>query len=92
MPSENLGRYEKYRSVIVMYFDIVIRNIIAFVCIGVIFMLFFGFYLHMKSIWVFILAFLTSILVSPFLAKVRLGNFCLTKYENFIMKMLGKIK
>ena len=75
------------RSWIVLYLDMIIRGLIAFSVIGIGFFVLLVGFLKMKVIYMLPIAFVTSILISPFLSKVRLGERVLTKYENLLKKL-----
>jgi len=69
-----------------MYLDIVIRSLISFVCIGLLFSIILIGYLHISWILVLPLTFFVAILVSPLLMKITLGEKILVYYENLLKK------
>lgn len=81
----------KFKNMAIMYLDILIRSLISFFFIGILFSVFLIGFLHITWIVVLPLVFLTSILVSPLLAKIKLGEFVINYYEN-ILKKTFKLK
>jgi uncharacterized membrane protein len=91
--SENepkLDSYDRFRIMIIGYLDLVIRGLLAFFVIGILFYMFLVGYLHISPIFVLPLVFIASIIVSPFLSRIRLGEIVFSKYENFLRKSFGK--
>jgi hypothetical protein len=76
----------KYHNILVNYTDAVIRGLIAFFIIGILFWIIFVGYLHVPVIYMLIIAFLSSILISPFLNKIKLGAIVVSSYENWLQK------
>jgi dolichol kinase len=74
------------REHIIIYLDAVIRGLIAFFVVGIGFYIFLVGFLHIKVIFVLPLIFIVSILISPFLVKIKLGEKVLDKYENWLRK------
>ena len=78
------------RNWIVLYMDIVVRGLIAFLFVGVCLSFLLIGYFKMSFIYVLPIVFITSVLISPFLSKIRLGEFIISKYENFLNKLFEK--
>jgi len=74
----------KYRSLIVLYIDIVIRGLISFFFIGILLEIILGIYLHLSFIIVLVAVFIVSIFVAPFLSKIKWGEKIWTHYENWL--------
>jgi membrane protein implicated in regulation of membrane protease activity len=79
------------REYVILYLDLVLRGLIAFAFIGIGFYLLLVVYLKVSIIWVLPMVFLASILVSPFLSRIKLGNFVLEKYEQLLNKIFEKL-
>ena len=76
----------KFRSMAIMYLDILIRSLISFICIGVIFSIVLIGYLHFSWILVLLLVFIVSIIIAPLLMKIKLGEIVFSHYESWIRK------
>lgn len=76
----------RFRSIAIMYLDITIRSLIAFLCIGFLLSLIFIGYFHLSWILVLPIIFVTTIIVSPFLSKIKLGEFVFDYYTNALKK------
>jgi dolichol kinase len=75
-----------FRKHLVDYTDLVVRGLIAFFVIGVfLFVVLVGF-LKMKAVYMLPIAFIGSILLSPLLSKIKLGEKIVSKYEKFLRK------
>lgn len=81
----------KFRSHIVRYLDLVIQGLIAFLIIGLGLGLLLAGYFKMRYVFVLPIIFICSIIISPFLSRIKLGEFILTKYENLLHKMFKNI-
>jgi len=79
------------RTHLINYLDGVLRGLIAFFIIGIGFYIFLVGFLKVRPLYVFPIVFIVSIIVSPFLSRIKLGEKLLTKYENWIMNLF-KIK
>jgi hypothetical protein len=86
--SSESQKQSKLRDIIVVYFDIVIRGLIAFAFIGILLSIFLIGFLKLSYFIVLPIAFICSILISPFLSKIKLGDVLLTKYENYLGKII----
>lgn len=82
----NEEKTSRFRNVSIMYLDILIRSLISFFFIGILFSIFLIGFLHITWYIVLPLVFITSILVSPFLMKIKLGETVFLYYENFLKK------
>lgn len=78
------------RDYVIIYFDAVIRGLIAFVFIGIGLYLFLVAYLKISAFLVLPIAFVCSILISPLLSRITLGERTLNWYENLLEKLLSK--
>lgn len=77
----------KFRTGIIKYLDLVIRGLISFVIVGIgIGFLLIG-YFKMKTIFVLPIIFVCSIIISPFLSRIRLGERLLIKFEKSLSKL-----
>lgn len=76
----------RFRNLIVMYLDILIRSLISFVCIGVVLSIFLIGFLHLSWIFVLPLSFFVAILVAPLFMKIQLADKILTYYESLLKK------
>jgi len=76
----------KFRNMMVMYLDILIRSLISFFFVGILFSIFLIGFLHITWIVVLPLVFITSILISPFLSKIKLGEKVFDHYEFWLKK------
>jgi hypothetical protein len=69
-----------------------LRGLISFAVIGIgLFVILTGFF-HMKFYWVLPIAFFCSILISPLLSKIKLGERVFISYEHWLNKMVNKIR
>jgi len=78
------------RDYVIIYFDAVIRGLIAFVFVGIGLYLFLVAYLKTSAFLVLPIAFVFSILISPLLSRVKLGERTLVWYENLLEKLFSK--
>jgi hypothetical protein len=85
-----LNNNSKFREYIIIYTDMIIRGLIAFFVVGIGFYIFLVLYLKIKAIYVLFLVFLASILISPFLSRIKLGEKTLIIYENLLTKFFSK--
>ena len=86
--SENqLLNNSKFRNLSIMYLDIVIRSLISFLCVGVLFSIILIGYLHISWVFVLPLVFFVSIIISPLLMKIRLGEIVFLYYEDLLHKI-----
>jgi membrane protein implicated in regulation of membrane protease activity len=85
-----LNNNSKFRNYIILYTDMIIRGLIAFFVIGIGFYIFLVLYLKVKAIYVLFLVFLASILISPFLSRIKLGEKTLCWYEGLLTKFFSK--
>lgn len=81
---EQIQEPNKFRQLMINYLDIVIRSLISFVGIGVILGIILIGYLKMNFIFAFIIIFILSIIIAPFLSKIKLGEVVFLKYENWL--------
>lgn len=78
---------DKFRNNLIMYFDMGIRGLIAFFFAGIcLYAVLVGIF-HINPIYTLPIAFLVSILISPFLSKVKLGERVFLYYDNFLNKL-----
>jgi len=77
----------KFRIHIIKYLDLLIQGLIAFIIIG------FGLgflligYFKMKAILVLPIIFICSIIISPFLSRIKLGEKLLCRFEKSLSKL-----
>lgn len=74
----------KFRSYMVLYSDIVIRSLIAFVFSFLVFSIIGVGILHISFIIVLVVAFLFGVLITPFLSKISLGGKFINWYEGIL--------
>jgi hypothetical protein len=80
------------RNWIILYTDMILRGLIAFFFAGICLYTFLVGYLHIKAIYILPIAFIVSIMISPFLSRIRLGNFVLNSYEKWLNNLILKWK
>lgn len=86
----NNSQKSNFRDYLVLYLDITIRGLIAFLCIGLVLGGILIGYFKVSYIWVLPISFILSIFTSPLLMKVRLGEYALFHFEKFLDKMMYK--
>lgn len=89
MQQETNQLQSKYRSWIVLYLDILIRSLMSFVIVGILLTIALLKF-HFPFLWILIIAFCISILISPLFMKIKLGDKFLTWYENFLHERFVK--
>jgi len=78
--------YDRFRVQLVNYTDMIIRSLISFFFIGL------GLYIILIGIFkwsilpTLLMAFFVSILVNPFLSKIKLGERIWSKYEKWLAR------
>jgi membrane protein implicated in regulation of membrane protease activity len=78
------------RVYIILYLDMVLRGLISFFVVGIgLYFILIG-YFKMTFVFLLPIAFIVSILISPFLMRIKLGEIVLTKYEGLLNKLLKK--
>ena len=77
----------KIRTHIINYLDIIIRSLISFIVIGIGLGFFLIGYVKMKAIVVLPIIFICSIIISPFLSRIKFGERLLIKFEKFLSKL-----
>lgn len=87
IPKQN--RFDMHK-ILVNYTNAVVRGLIAFFVIGILFWIIFVGYFHVPVVFMLVIAFISSILISPFLNKISVGEIAVTKYENWLMKTFVK--
>lgn len=81
----------RIRGLMVIYLDGVIRSLIAFLFIGVgSYIVFVGFF-KINMILVLPIVFILSVMISPLLSRIKLGEKVIVGYENWLKKTF-KIK
>lgn len=75
---------------IVFYLDITLRSLVAFAISLVLLSILKG-YFNMSIIWVIVCSFALSIMITPFLSKIRLGNYLLNKYKGFLNRTFVRV-
>jgi hypothetical protein len=85
--NDQLLNDSRMRKMMVMYLDIIIRSLISFFCIGLVFSFVLIGYLHISWVFVLPLTFFVSILVSPFLSKLSIADKIIIYYENILKKL-----
>lgn len=83
---EILESNKGFRNMLIVYMDIVIRSLISFFCVGIVFSVFLISYLHISWVFVLPLVFFVSVLISPLLSQIRLSERILVYYENLLKK------
>lgn len=87
---ENPNLNSVFRQKLIIYMDNLLRGLISFAVIGIgLFVILTGF-LHVKIYWVLPIAFFCSILISPLLSKIHLGERLLCFYENWLNNLMKK--
>ena len=77
----------KIRTHIINYLDMVLRGLISFLIIGIgLGILLIG-YFKMKAIFVLPIIFICSIIITPFLSRIRLGEKLLCRFEKSLSKL-----
>jgi membrane protein implicated in regulation of membrane protease activity len=66
--------------------DILIRSLISFLAIGVVFSIILIGYLHISWIFVLPLVFFVSVIIAPFLSKIKLADKVMDYYEGLLKK------
>ena len=87
--SENQTQ-NKYYKLTIFYLDSVIRGLIAFFSVGVLLTLILVVFLKMKFVWILPISFVVSILISPFLSRITLGERLLNGYTKWLEKTFNK--
>jgi dolichol kinase len=80
----------KFHNILVNYTDAVIRGLIAFFVVGILSWIIFVGYFHIPIVFMLVIAFISSILISPFLNKIKLGFIVVNKYENWLQKTFAR--
>jgi hypothetical protein len=70
--------------------DNILRGLISFFFIGIGFYLLLVGYFKMKFIYILPIVFIVSILITPFLSRIKLGERVLSRYENWLQKTFQK--
>lgn len=87
---ENPNLNSVFRQKLIIYMDNILRGLISFAVVGIgLFVILTGF-LHVKIYWVLPIAFFCSILISPLLSKIHLGERLLLKYESWLNKLVKR--
>lgn len=81
MQQEENQPQNKYREVIIFYFDMLIRGLISFIVVGFLLTLIL-LQFHTPLLWILIIAFCISILISPLFMRIKLGERFLNWYES----------
>lgn len=76
--------YGNLRSMFIMYLDIIFRGLIALLCIGIPLSILLVGYLHVKSIYAFLIIFTLSIMLTPYLSRIQISEKIITKYEQML--------
>lgn len=77
----------KFREYIIKYLNLVIQGLIAFAIVGIGLGFLLVGYFKMKYIFVLPIVFICSIIISPFLSKIRLGEKLLYRFEKSLSKL-----
>lgn len=83
---EEILRFYNFRKQLIIYTDIVIRGLIAFLFIGILGSIILIGFFHIKTWLIFPIVFILSIIVSPYLSKIRIGENLFNKYDNILKK------
>lgn len=82
--------YNIIRNKVVIFFDMAIRSILMFLGVSIMFLIVTSvFKLKISSVWLFVIAFFLSLIISPYLTKIQFADSLLTKYEDWLKKMIG---
>ena len=82
------NKISNFRMWMIIYLDIVIRGLISFFGIGVVLSIFLIGFLHISWIFVLPLSFFCSIIVSPFLSKIKLAEKVIDYYDGLLQKLI----
>lgn len=77
----------KFREHIIKYLDLVIQGLIAFAIVGIGLGLLLAGYFKMRYMFVLPIIFIVSIIISPFLSRIKLGESLLIKFEKSLSKL-----
>jgi|WetSurMetagenome_2_1015567.scaffolds.fasta_scaffold29747_2 hypothetical protein len=77
---------ERMRQIIVNYLDITIRSLIAFFVFGILLYIILVGVFHANFIFVLIMSFVISIMFSPILSRIKLGDRVFSAYERWLEK------
>lgn len=77
------------RNWIIFYTDLLIRGLLAFFVIGVGFYIVLVYYFKVKPLYILPVVFIVSVLVSPFLSKIKIGEKIWIGYENWLKKVFN---
>jgi hypothetical protein len=83
---EEVIRSSRFRNMMIVYFDILIRSLISFFAIGILLSILLIGVFHFEWWLVLPLVFICSIFVAPFLSKIKLGERVFDYYEQFLKK------
>jgi hypothetical protein len=77
----------KFRTHIIKYLNLVIQGLIAFAIVGIGLGLLLAGYFKMRYVFVLPIVFICSIIISPFLSRIKLGEKLLIKFEKSLSKL-----
>jgi hypothetical protein len=77
----------KFRTYIIKYLNLVIQGLIAFAIVGIGLGFLLAGYFKMRYIFVLPIVFICSIIISPFLSRIKLGERLLVKFEKSLSKL-----
>lgn len=80
------------REWIILYFDMLIRGLIAFFFAGIILYAVLVGIFKVKPIYTLPIAFIVSILISPFLSKIKVGEKLIKRYDEWLENIFIKKK
>lgn len=81
---EEIQKLNNFRNEIIKYTDIVIRSLIAFIFVGILGSIILIGLFHIKIWLLFPIMFFLSIIISPLLSKIRLGEQLFNKYDEWL--------
>jgi hypothetical protein len=77
------------RNYIITYLDGILRGLVSFLVIGIgLYILLVGIF-KMSFIFVLPIIFIITIMVSPFLSKIKLGEKLINKYDTWLRKVFN---
>lgn len=74
------------------YIDMTIRGVLVFIIIALIYYFILNKLLHLDYIFALPIAFVISMLISPTMAKIKLGTTIQAYYDDFLFKVAEKFR
>jgi len=85
--TKKIPKQNKIRYWIIWYGDMVLRGLLSFFMIGILFEIILIWYLHFSFVFTLIIVFFTSILLTPLFSRIQLTEKLLIKYEKWLKKV-----